>query len=333
MESTEWVWSLEASMKRLLCGQSVPIVGVDAVSEQAESIKLITKFNLCYIVAGVLFNEKDEVLMIQESKRSCYGEWYLPAGRVEPDENFKDAVIREVKEEAGLECEPSTLLSVEFGGGHWYRFTFTGKVTGGKLKTESEQDAESIQAKWVNPHEVRLRQLPLRCFDIVHLIDIGIRHRQLAPDERPLDLMPAIQSHDHMIMRCVIVHTASDGKLNILVNKGGNVHFPCASIAPRDFSSDVCIFRIFKIAFGQVGLSDCVPDVCGLLSVEHCGIPKGKHDGMCLTILVTVTSKSGNLLDVLTPDYAWCSLRDSDLLLDVKDRLAKQKIVTYINRH
>ena len=43
---------------------------------------------------------------------------------------FQDAVIREVKEESGLEFEPSTLVLLEFGGGHWYRFTFTGRVTG-----------------------------------------------------------------------------------------------------------------------------------------------------------------------------------------------------------
>ena len=88
----------------------------------------------------------------------------------------------------------------------------------------------------------------------------------------------------------------------------------------------------FQLAFAQVRLSDCVPHVCGLLSVEHCGVPKGKHDGMCVTILVTVTSKTGNL-DLLTSDYTWCFLHDPDLLLGVRNRLAKQKIVTFINLH
>lgn len=37
---------------------------------------------------------------------------------------------REVKEEAGLEMEPVTLISVEFGSGSWMRFNFTGKIIG-----------------------------------------------------------------------------------------------------------------------------------------------------------------------------------------------------------
>lgn len=36
-----------------------------------------------YIVAAVLLNEDDEVLMMQEAKQTCAGKWYLPAGRME----------------------------------------------------------------------------------------------------------------------------------------------------------------------------------------------------------------------------------------------------------
>lgn len=46
---------------------------------------------------------------------------------------FQDAVKREVLEETGLEFEPSTLLLVECAQGHWYRFVFTGQVTGNLL--------------------------------------------------------------------------------------------------------------------------------------------------------------------------------------------------------
>lgn len=36
--------------------------------------------SVTYIVACVLFNENDEILMMQEAKKSCAGKWYLPAG-------------------------------------------------------------------------------------------------------------------------------------------------------------------------------------------------------------------------------------------------------------
>lgn len=67
--------------------------------------------------------------MVQEAKRDCYGRWYLPAGRMEADESIHEALRREVKEEAGFECEPITLLLVEQRQS-WIRFTFLAEVTG-----------------------------------------------------------------------------------------------------------------------------------------------------------------------------------------------------------
>ena len=44
-------------------------------------------YNICYIVCGVVI-EDGKVLMIQEAKRSCRGQWYLPAGRMEKNESI-----------------------------------------------------------------------------------------------------------------------------------------------------------------------------------------------------------------------------------------------------
>ena len=44
-------------------------------------------YNVCYIVCGVVV-EGDKVLMVQEAKPSCRGQWYLPAGRMEKDETI-----------------------------------------------------------------------------------------------------------------------------------------------------------------------------------------------------------------------------------------------------
>ena len=48
----------------------------------------IAKETVGYIVCGIVMNEEGEVLMMQEAKMSCYGEWYLPAGRMEPNETI-----------------------------------------------------------------------------------------------------------------------------------------------------------------------------------------------------------------------------------------------------
>lgn len=48
----------------------------------------IIKSTVSYIVLVVLINSDDEVLMMQEAKSSCAGQWYLPAGHVEPGEDL-----------------------------------------------------------------------------------------------------------------------------------------------------------------------------------------------------------------------------------------------------
>ena len=42
---------------------------------------------------AVIINEKNEILVMQEAKSSCAGQWYLPAGRVEPNESIMVCLI------------------------------------------------------------------------------------------------------------------------------------------------------------------------------------------------------------------------------------------------
>ena len=54
--------------------------------------------------------------MMQEAKSSCAGQWYLPAGRMEPGEDISEAAQREVLEETGLHFQLTTLLMIESAG-------------------------------------------------------------------------------------------------------------------------------------------------------------------------------------------------------------------------
>jgi ADP-ribose pyrophosphatase YjhB (NUDIX family) len=107
----------------------------------------ICKQTVTYIVAVVLLNENNEICLIEEAKKSCRHQWYLPAGRVEPNENLTEAAIREAKEETGYLCEPLGVCLLELDeNALWYRFTFLARITGDALKTQP--DEESLQAKW-----------------------------------------------------------------------------------------------------------------------------------------------------------------------------------------
>lgn len=119
---------VEEQVEKLLSGQGLEVSGCDVGLEQSKPATL--RKNVTYIVCAVIFNDKDEVLMVQEAKPDCYKQWYLPAGRVEVGESLEEALKREVKEEAGFECEPITLLLIQEQGPQWIRFIFLARLTG-----------------------------------------------------------------------------------------------------------------------------------------------------------------------------------------------------------
>ncbi|XP_023255230.1 8-oxo-dGDP phosphatase NUDT18-like, partial [Seriola lalandi dorsalis] len=124
-----------------------------------------------------------------------------------------EALRREVKEEAGFDCEPITLLLIQEQGPQWIRFIFLAKVTGGSIKTVAAADQESLQASWWDRHSV----LPLRGRDILRLIDCGLRYRQdpWHPVTLPVDL-----SCRHVVQTLVLVFTNAEDQIWILLIKG-----------------------------------------------------------------------------------------------------------------
>ncbi|KAF4109708.1 hypothetical protein G5714_008960 [Onychostoma macrolepis] len=100
--------SLEEMAERLLKGEGLEVTELHFAPEQK---KPVTRKNTCFAVCAVIFNSKNEVLLIQEAKAVCLGSWYLPAGRMEDGESIEESLKREVKEEAGIDCQPITLLA------------------------------------------------------------------------------------------------------------------------------------------------------------------------------------------------------------------------------
>ncbi|CAB0004634.1 unnamed protein product [Nesidiocoris tenuis] len=158
----------------------------------------VVKDTVTYIVMAILFNDDGDVLLMQEAKRSCAGQWYLPAGRMEPHENILDAVKREVLEETGLHMEPTTLVMVECASKAWFRFILTGNITGGQLKTPAQADSESLQAKWVRD----MKEITLRANDIVPVIERG---RIFCSEPHHPNILPALYPHDKLLLRLIVV--------------------------------------------------------------------------------------------------------------------------------
>lgn len=156
--------------------------------------------NVTYVVAAVIINENDEVLMMQEAKPQCMGKWYLPAGRVDPNENLIDAMKREVLEETGLIMDPKSLIMIECASGSWFRFVMTGNIIGGILKTKDESDKESLQACWVR----EVANLSLRANDILSLIQKGREFKSKINGPWHANILPVDKPHNKLYLRLII---------------------------------------------------------------------------------------------------------------------------------
>ncbi|MGE0827738.1 MAG: NUDIX hydrolase [Hyphomonadaceae bacterium] len=64
---------------------------------------------------GIVCLRGDEVLLIRRGKPPREGEWSLPGGRIEWGEGAREAALRELKEETGVEAELLGLVDVVDG--------------------------------------------------------------------------------------------------------------------------------------------------------------------------------------------------------------------------
>ena len=93
--------------------------------------------------AGVVFNERGEVLLVRRAIEPYRGYWALPAGYQEIDEEPAATVVREVFEEAGVEIEVHGLLDLLFVTGDVRKpanvAVFLCHAVGGVLKPGDEE--------------------------------------------------------------------------------------------------------------------------------------------------------------------------------------------------
>jgi 8-oxo-dGTP diphosphatase len=94
---------------------------------------------------------EDEVLLIKRNTIPFKGYWALPGGRMDPGETVEQTILREVKEEAGLDVaivrkigeyvEVGVKDGVEY---EYYPTCFLVKKVGGEIKKQ-ESEIQEIQ--------------------------------------------------------------------------------------------------------------------------------------------------------------------------------------------
>ncbi|MFI6301840.1 NUDIX hydrolase [Amycolatopsis thailandensis] len=96
-------------------------------------------------VGGIVHDRLGRILLIQRANEPGRGLWSVPGGRVEPGETDEVAVIREMREETGLDVTPGTYVGNAVRGRydiHDYACT----VTGGTLRAGDD----AADARWID---------------------------------------------------------------------------------------------------------------------------------------------------------------------------------------
>ncbi|XP_007094015.3 8-oxo-dGDP phosphatase NUDT18 [Panthera tigris] len=318
---------LAGALAAVLGGQGLSVHSCDSAPAEEPPAQVRLRKNVCYVVLAVFLNEQDEVLLIQEAKKECRGSWYLPAGRMEPGETIVEALQREVKEEAGLHCEPLTLLSVEERGPSWIRFVFLAQATGGILKTPKEADAESLQAGWYPRTSL---PTPLRAQDILHLVELAAQYRQQA--RHPL-ILPQELPCSLVCQRLVATFTSVQ-TVWVLVGTVGMPHLPITAcgFTPMEQRGGIKM-AILRLLQECLTLHHLAVETKGLLGLQHLG--KDHADGICLNVLVTVAFRNPGMQreppKVRGENFFWWKVMEEDLQSQLLQRLRESSVIP-VNR-
>jgi len=96
-------------------------------------------------VGGIVFDPAGRLLVIKRGHEPGRGLWSLPGGRVEAGETDSEAVVRELREETGLDVLPGALAGMVVRG-RYEIYDYVCEVLGGQLRPGDDAD----DARWVD---------------------------------------------------------------------------------------------------------------------------------------------------------------------------------------
>lgn len=105
-------------------------------------------------MGAVITDARGRLLLIKRGHEPGAGLWSLPGGRIEPGETDAEALVREMREETGLEVEPGPLLGAvqrpAADGGVLHIRDYAATIIGGVLHPGDD----AADARWVGPEDL-----------------------------------------------------------------------------------------------------------------------------------------------------------------------------------
>lgn len=98
---------------------------------------------------GALVTDGDKVLLVRRAREPFKGYWDIPGGFLEAGEHPQEGLVREVREETGLEVRPTEILGIfmdKYGstGEDTLNIHYVAQVVGGEPRAGSD----ATELKW-----------------------------------------------------------------------------------------------------------------------------------------------------------------------------------------
>ncbi len=124
------------------------------------------------VVAAALVDRDGRVLLQQRPPgRQMAGLWEFPGGKIEPGERPEAALIRELREELGIETEeaciaPATFASAPLGERHLLLLLYICRKWQG-----NPEPIDAAALKWVRPNQMFGLAMPPADIPLIGLLD------------------------------------------------------------------------------------------------------------------------------------------------------------------
>jgi mutator protein MutT len=121
-------------------------------------------------VGGVVVRD-GRVLLARRGKQPLYGRWVVPGGTVELGETLEEALVREMREETGLEVEPIELLTVfdriqRDGERVLYHYVIADYLCSWR-SGEARAASDALEVVWAAPADLARYDLPPKALEVV----------------------------------------------------------------------------------------------------------------------------------------------------------------------
>ena len=106
------------------------------------------------VCVGAIAVEDDCLLMIRRGRGPAAGEWSIPGGRVEQGETLAEAVVRETREETGLEVVCDRFVGWVERVGEDHHFVILDFIVSVLESEPIHAGDDAAEARWIPLHDV-----------------------------------------------------------------------------------------------------------------------------------------------------------------------------------